>query len=282
MTRRTAQAFVVALVALLAYVALGTWETTASNRGPLVVYFARPSDTWRYLRTEWAALASSAFMCLLVASMSLLLSALASLSLLVAGLYSTSKLRMIERSAAYSQTVPTLVVVTISLLAEKQLFKTLGITVNAHWYCVFPVTLALMFPPLANGAGAINRAPLQLKELLRLWAAPPFWRIRRVYLPLVLPDILTGVRSSATWAVGATLITEGLLNGVEGDSTTLGRALMRPFSAGEPGKTLSVLLIASALGYLLYAMVVRLQEVLERWLLGQATEAADAYPLQGR
>ena len=153
----------------------------------------------------------------------------------------------------------------------------------ASSFFVLPVTVALMFPPLANGAGAIRRMPLQLRELLRIWGAPSLWKIRRVYLPLAIPDILTGVRASSTWAVGATLIAEGLLNGVSGDSNTLGHYLVRPFSSSaSPGRTPAVILIATVLGFLVYLLFVGVQRYWESRLIGDTNPVEISLPLQAR
>lgn len=276
MIRRVLLVLAVGLaVGLLIY----AWQCLASNQSHVVSYFGRPSDTWLYLMGNWKTLLSSSVMCLSVAAGSLVLAAFMSLLLLAYGLHSPKRLPSIERFAAYLQTVPMLVVVTICLVIQKELFKVVGVMPTAYWYCVLPVTIALMFPPLANGAGALRRTLLEVKQLLRLWDVPPYQRIMKVYLPLVLPDVLTGVRSSATWAVSATLVVEALLNGVEGQMATLGHAFL-----GKPpaGLLVSVVAVSSLLGYLLYAAVASLQGIIERRLLGKAAEAADLYPLQAR
>ena len=257
------------------------WNYKLPNDSVIVIYFGRPSDILAYVVVERYILLASSFWCLFVAIVSLVLSGVLSVLLLVAGLLTDGRLGAIERVAAALQTVPVLVIVTISLLVETQLSNLLNITSSASWYCLLPVTIALMFPPLANGAGAMRRLPIHLKAMLRLWDAPSLWRIRRVYLPLAIPDILTGIRASATWAIGATLIAEGLLNGVNGDSSTLGHFLVRPFSSSvSPGRTPAVIIIATALGYLVYALFASIQRRIECQLRGATATAEAAYPLQ--
>jgi len=259
------------------------WENRLTQSDFVVVYFGRPTDILGYLHLEWAALLSSIGGCVWVSIASLVLAGVLSVVLLTAGLLSEGGVKAIERIAAMSQTVPTLVIVTVSLLLETQLFAFLGIKPSTGWYCVVPVTIALMFPPLVNGAGAINRVPIELKAMLRLWDASRLSRVRRVYLPLVMPDILTGVRSSATWAVGATLIAEGLIHGVSGDADTLGHFLMRPFSTSQhAGRTPAAIIVATALGFTVYYLFVWLQAVIERRLYGDVAIAEIAYPLQSR
>lgn len=256
------------------------WEC-ASDSDVVVIFFGRPSHVAIYLMSQPLSVLWASAQCAGVAVVALLASGLLSVLLLAVGALRDGGLASIERIGAIFQTVPTLVIVTISLLLETQLFSLLKVDAPASLYCVVPVTLALMFPPLVNGASAINRTPVQLKAMLRLWSAPRLWRIRRVYLPLALPDVLTGIRSSATWAVSATLIAEGLLNGATGSTDTLGHALMRPFSnSTHPGQTPAVIAISIALGFAVYYLFASVQSRIEERLHGDAILRQAAYPLQ--
>lgn len=275
----TALAIGLVLVAGLAWV-LVAWDNTYANSSVVVVYFGRPSDILEYLHSHWEVLFYGSLRCTLVAISSLILSGVLSVMLLTAGLLSRKGVETIEGVAAMSQIVPMLITVTVSLLLELQLFAFLGIAPSTGWYCVLPVTVALIFPPLVNGAVAINRAPNELKAMLKLWEAPRFSCARHVYIPLVIPDILTGIRASATWAVGATLIVEGLLNGVNGDSSTLGHFLMQPFSSVVRGRTPAVIVVVTVLGFAVYYLSVVMQKTIENRLHGNAAIVEVVNPLQ--
>jgi len=122
--------------------------------------------------------------------------------------------------------------------------------------------------------------PVPLRALLRLWDAKPLWRIWKVYLPFAAAEMLTGLRASAVWAIGAILIAEGLINGVGGDSITLGSALIRPFSSSAIGKAPAVIIVSTALGYLTFRVFAIVQRRAERALFGKATSAQQEFPLQ--
>jgi ABC-type nitrate/sulfonate/bicarbonate transport system permease component len=115
-----------------------------------------------------------------------------------------------------------------------------------------------------------------MKSMLRLWNPPVFWRITRVYIPNALPDILTGLRASATWAIGATLISEGLLNGIPGDTSTLGSFLVMPFNA-PPGRTPTAIILSTALGFLVYFIFCFLESKIQLYLLGSAKQTERDY-----
>jgi len=121
---------------------------------------------------------------------------------------------------------------------------------------------------------------IQIKSLLRLWGASTWWRIRRVYIPQAVPDILTGLRTSATWAVGATLISDGLLDGVAVNDKTQGHLLSRPFSTTTLGQTLAVIIISTSLSFGVYVMFWGAQRIGERRLLGPVIHSEEAYSLQ--
>lgn len=271
-----------AVVGVLFVWFLYSWNESFTQSNWIVVYFGRPTDVSQYFFSNWYGLLMATLYCFLTASGSLLFAGVITIPVMAFGLSSDGRLHFVERLGAVSQTVPLIVIVLVSLFIQGQLFSILGIRPAVDWYCVLPVTVALLFPPLANAAQAVVRMPVQIKGLLRIWNAPTAWRIWWVYIPSAIPDMLTGLRASATWAVAATLIAEGLLNGVEGDSTTLGHALLRPFSSAPPGRTPVVIVIATGLGFAVYALFVQLQRLIENRLLGRMVLAEGAYPLQSR
>lgn len=271
----TALVIVLAMLAFLVY-----WQTcTKDTTSVIVVYFGRPRDMFTYFTDEWRHLACSAANCMLTAVISLIFAGLLSLGFLALGLRFAGGLALVERLAAVSQAIPVLIIVTLLLIIERSIFDALGIKPPATVYCIGPVTVGLLFPPLVYGAEAVLRLPVEIKALLRLWRVPHGLRINHIYLPAALPGILTGVRASATWAVGATLVAEGLINGVPGDITTLGHDLIHPFSSVVPGRTPAVISLATVLGFAVYYVFDCLQNWLERRLLGAVAEAEQAYPL---
>lgn len=272
------RAVIYILVGALTGLFMWAWECKFPKSSYLVVYFGRPLALVDYFASSASELILPTIFCFLVALGCLLLSGLLAAALITIGLYSNRALTRIESAAAFSQTVPVLVVVAIFLMIEREATRILGVRPPADWFCVLPVTLGLMFPPLINGAAAVLRMPIQVRAILRLWNAPAWWRIRRVYLPYAIPDILAGVRASATWAVGSTLIAEGMVNGVSGSNNTLGYLLLRPFSNGS--KTTAVIIISTFLGYAVYRISGVIHHIIQKRLLGEIDLNEAAYPLQ--
>jgi len=281
LTKRGIAPVTLSLLCALAVFLMWRWQRAPHN-SLVVTYWGRPSDIVDYLRWNASAeLAGSIVLCLSTAVISLIVAGVLAVVLLMLGSLSATGLRIMERFAALSQTVPTLVIVTIFLLLERQLKTALHIKeLPLMLYCLGPVTVSLLFPPLVNGADAITRLSIDLKSLLRLWGAPAWARTYRVYIPAAIPQILTGVRTSATWAVGATLLTEGLISAVEGDSSSLGHYLLRAFSEGTASRTTSVFIIATALAFFVYVLAMLGQRGLEMLMLGRTAITHADYPLQ--
>jgi len=270
------------ILPVLSAIVLLTWRwERAGQHSVIVTYWGRPSEVLQYLmESAWGELATSVLLCFQTAVVSLIAAGVLAVALLMAGALSSTGLRLIERFAALSQTIPTLVIVTIFLLLERQIATAFHLKPPLMLYCLGPVTVSLLFPPLVNGAEGIAQLPIDVKYLLRLWAAPRWVRIWRVYIPAALPYILTGVRTSATWAVGATLLTEGLLSAVEGISLSLGHILLRASSAGVAARATSVFIIATALALAVYGLAVLAQRMIERIVLGPTAMTQADYPLQ--
>lgn len=245
---------------------------------PVLAHFGRPSEAVAQLWTVWPVVALRAIHTLAVSIAALTLSAALASSALVLGLLRPQELAILEQLTAYLQTVPIVVVVTVSFLIQRSLLGPQS-DVPGYAYALMPAAISLVFPPLANGIKAAHRITPEVKQMLRLWGIGRWRRVLQVYLPIVTPEVLTGIRSSATWAVGATLVVETMLNGVPGSSDTLGVMLV---GDGTPSLRLVAVAVSCALGYLVYATFVMLQGAIERRLHGQASEAIDNYPLQGQ
>lgn len=255
------------------------WSEAASASSLMIVYFGRPSEIAHYVREEWKLIAIESAWCFATAIASLFLAGMLAVTMLAVGMLSDKLLSKIERIAALFQTIPTLIVVVVFLLIERGVFTSFNITPPIDGFCLIPVACSLVFAPLANGISAAKHAPISMKALLRMWHAKRFWRVFRIYLPYITTDILTGLRTSATWAVSAVLVAEGMINGAVGDSDTLGHALIQP-SSNQPGETTTVIVISSILGFSVYYLALITQAILEKALYGKTAALQHAYPLQ--
>jgi NitT/TauT family transport system permease protein len=266
---------------IIAVALVSWWQLLLGENNPTVVYFGRPADIPRYLLQNFGAIVSASLLTALTATIAVILSGLLAITILVLALLSKELLRHVERIAAASQTIPMLVIVIIVYLVEKPIIDRLGPEAPLLLYCVVPVSLVLFFPALAFAVDGVRNIDIEIKSMLRVWDAPQLWRVRRVLVPHAMPHLLVGLRVSAAWAVLAAIITEGLI-GSQGRPAvnSLGIGLMRPFSSGPPaGKTPSLFLAATLMGFAVYYAFLWLEQVGCKRFLGHAGIQERDYPV---
>jgi NitT/TauT family transport system permease protein len=257
------------------------WQFLLGTMHPLVVYFGRPADVGQYSVHHLGSLLSAAFLTTATAVLSVLLSGILAAAFLILAVSTERLLQPVERIAAASQTVPMLVIVTFVYLIEKPIIDHLGSEPPLLLYCLVPVSIVLFFPALAYAIDGVRNLDIEIKSMLRVWDAPQRWRIRQILLPHAMPYLLVGLRVSAAWAVLAAIIAEGLIGSQGRESaTSLGIGLMRPFSSGAPpGKTPSLFLAATLMGFLVYYLFDRLEHFGHRRFLGFAGVQERDYPI---
>src|SRR5512146_3312440 len=116
--------------------------------------------------------------------------------------------------ASVVQTIPGLallalfypLLLALSTLAERIFGK--GFSALGFLPAVLALALYSMLPVLRNTVTGLNGVDPRLREAARLFGAGPWQRMRDIELPLAMPVIMAGIRTSAVWVIGtATLAT---------------------------------------------------------------------------
>ena len=116
--------------------------------------------------------------------------------------------------ASVIQTVPGLallalfypLLLALAALSERILGK--GFSALGFLPSVLALALYSMLPVLRNTVTGLNGVDARLSEAARVVGVPPWRLLRDIELPLALPVIMAGIRTSAVWVIGtATLAT---------------------------------------------------------------------------
>ncbi|HZP71128.1 MAG TPA: ABC transporter permease/substrate-binding protein [Pseudolabrys sp.] len=116
--------------------------------------------------------------------------------------------------ASVVQTIPGLallalfypLLLAISALSESILGK--GFSALGFLPAVLALALYSILPVLRNTVAGLNGVDARLREAARVVGVPPWQVLRDIELPLALPVIMAGIRTSAVWVIGtATLAT---------------------------------------------------------------------------
>ncbi len=94
----------------------------------------------------------------------------------------------------------------LSTLSERIFGK--GFSALGFLPAVLALALYSMLPVLRNTVTGLNGVDARLSEAARVVGVPPWQLLRDIELPLALPVIMAGIRTSAVWVIGtATLAT---------------------------------------------------------------------------
>lgn len=118
--------------------------------------------------------------------------------------------------------------------------------------CFFPI-----FVNFAQGYKAISQ---NIHELMHIYNAGTWSRIRNVYFPLAMPSIMAGLKISATLAVIGAIVAE-----FTGAEKGLGKNLFLSAIRLEPDLMMSSLILSALLGALLFGSILIIEKRLTRW-----------------
>lgn len=116
--------------------------------------------------------------------------------------------------ASIVQTIPGLallalfypLLLALAALSERLFGK--GFSALGFLPSVLALALYSMLPVLRNTVTGLNGVDIRLSEAARVVGVPPWRLLRDIELPLALPVIMAGIRTSAVWVIGtATLAT---------------------------------------------------------------------------
>src|SRR5690349_24198017 len=116
--------------------------------------------------------------------------------------------------ASVVQTIPGLallalfypLLLALSTLSERVFSK--GFSALGFLPAVLALALYSILPVLRNTVTGLNGVDARLREAARVVGVPPWRLLRDIELPLALPVIMAGIRTSAVWVIGtATLAT---------------------------------------------------------------------------
>jgi NitT/TauT family transport system permease protein len=120
---------------------------------------------------------------------------------------------------------------------------------------VFLVALIAFFPMVVNTAAGLQQAPQRHRELLKSVDTGSLQLFYSLYIPYALPDVFAGLKQSVTLAVVGAILAEWIVidNG-------LGHIILLGSSNLQADLMIAALLVLTALGLSVYAVVVLVQQ----------------------
>jgi NitT/TauT family transport system permease protein len=122
--------------------------------------------------------------------------------------------------------------------------------------------LLCFFPVFINFALGVKLIPKDILHLMTIYKATKTQKIFKVYFPLALPHIMTGIKIAATLGVMGAIVSE--FNGAE---IGLGKNLFLAAKRLEPELMMCSLFFSSLLGGLMYIIIAGIEKLIGKWYI---------------
>lgn len=228
-----------------------TWENAAKS-SDFRLLLSSPSLIVSYFVDNISALFSATYATLYESIMGLLLAVAVSFGIMIICFYIPKLMEFVLPIMITSQVIPLITLAPLFILIFG--IGYMSKIMMAALICFFPI-----FINFANGARLISK---NIHELMYIYNASKTQMIFRVYFPLSMPQIMSGLKVAATLAVIGAIVAE--FNGTE---IGLGKNLFLAAKRLEPELMMSSLLLSALLGGLLYLSIYLIEFIFGKWYL---------------
>jgi NitT/TauT family transport system permease protein len=228
------------LYILLSLLLLAAWQYFGSTSQTARLLLSSPSLVAEYFGENHIALLQATQTTLIEAVAGLLIAVIFSFGVMILCFYFPKLMDFVLPIMITSQVIPLIVLAPFFII----LFG-IGLSSKiamAALMCFFPI-----FVNFAQGYKAISQ---NIHELMYIYNADTWTRIRQVYFPLSMPSIMAGLKISATLAVIGAIVAE--FNGAE---VGLGKNLFLAAKRLEPDLMISSLLLSTVSGFLFFGII---------------------------
>ena len=238
------------LYILLSVLLLAVWQYFGSTSQTVRLLLSSPSLVANYFGENYFALLQATQTTLIEAIVGLLIAVVFSFGVMILCFYFPKLMDFVLPIMITSQVIPLIVLAPFFIIL-------MGIGLGskiamAALMCFFPI-----FVNFAQGYKAISK---NIHELMYIYNADTWIRIKQIYFPLSMPSIMAGLKISATLAVIGAIVAE--FNGAE---VGLGKNLYLAAKRLEPDMMMNSLLLSTLLGGVVYLCLSMIENKLGKW-----------------
>lgn len=229
------------LYILLSVALLAAWEYFGSNNQTARLLLSSPSLVVSYFGENSASLLQATQTTLIEAVAGLLIATTFSFSMMILCFYFPKLMDFILPIMITSQVIPLIVLAPFFIIL-------LGFGIGSK---IAMAALMCFFPIFVNFAQGYKAISQNIHDLMHIYNASVWVRIKQVYFPLSMPSIMAGLKISATLAVIGAIVAE-----FAGAEIGLGKNLYISAIRLEPELMMSSLILATLLGFMFYGSIV--------------------------
>lgn len=231
-------------------VLLVAWQYFGSTNQTVRLLLSSPSLVVEYFGENYASLLQATKTTLIEAVAGLLIATVFSFGVMILCFYKPKFMDFVLPIMITSQVIPLIVLAPFFIIL-------LGIGLGSK---IAMAALMCFFPIFVNFAQGYKAISQNIHELIHIYNADTWTRIRNVYFPLAMPSIMAGLKISATLAVIGAIVAE--FNGAE---VGLGKNLFLAAKRLEPDLMMSSLLLSTLLGGMFFGLIYYIEKKIINW-----------------
>ncbi len=238
--------------AVIFILVLFAWSYFSSQSNILRLFISSPLDIFNYFKSNSDLIIHSTLVTFSEAILGLVIATMFSFLIMIIGFYRPTVLAFTMPLLITSQTIPLIVLAPFFIIL-------LGVGLSSK---IAMAALLCFFPIVVNfnqGYVAISR---NIHDLLKIYNTNRTFSIFKIYIPLALPNIITGLKISSTLAIIGALVAE-----FSGANAGLGKLLFLSSIRLEPEIMMTCLIICSLIGLTFYGIMLLLERKLCKWFI---------------
>lgn len=228
------------LYILLSLLLLVTWQYFGSTSQTVRLLLSSPSLVINYFAENYAALLEATKTTLIEAVAGLAIAAIFSFGTMILCFYFPKLMDFVLPIMVTTQVIPLIVLAPFFIIL-------MGIGLGSK---IAMAALMCFFPIFVNFAQGYKAISPNIHELMHIYNAGTWTRIRQVYFPLAMPSIMAGLKISATLAVIGAIVAE-----FTGAEVGLGRNLFISALRLEPEMMMTSLILSALLGLAFFGAI---------------------------
>ena len=172
---------------IIVCVLVAVWEISGNNSTNTKLFISTPLESLHYFFNNTSQLLLATWTTFIESFSGLLIATIFSFFVMIIGLYSKKFLDTIMPIMIVSQIIPIITLAPLIILV-------FGIGIKAK---VIVSALMCFFPIFINFNNGVRSIQEEIFDLLKVYNATTLFKIKRVYFPLSMPNIMTGLKVSS-------------------------------------------------------------------------------------
>ena len=236
---------------MLSAVIIALWQYGGNTNSMVRLLLSSPSHTIQYFSENYTELLRATGITLLESVLGLIIAVAFSFTMMILCFFKPKFMEFILPVMIISQVIPLIVLAPFFII-----FLGIGLASKIAMAAVIS-----FFPIFINFTQGYKSISKNIHELMTVCQASVGFRIRNVYFPLSMPNILAGLKVSATLSVIGAIVAE-----FSGANTGLGKNLFISALRLEPDLMMCSLILSTLIGLSLFGIIRYFEKKYINWL----------------